>query len=206
LTSPPPRIDAVLGRHDARTWEDYQVKGNLLAARPRYVREQWGEEAVRDVSSRLDTSVRQLFDRAILPFSWYSFSDLAAIDKAIVQGPMGGRVADMKHFGATIARYDLSSLYKMLFKLGSPEFVMKRVGVVYRTYIKGGGIAAADVRRGEAIVRLTDGSLPNYFCTHGVPGWFTAALELSGGKSVEVNETECMHAGARACVWRAKWT
>jgi hypothetical protein len=111
----------------------------------------------------------------------------------------------MKHFGATVARYDLSTLYKMLFKLGTPEFVIRRVAVVYKTYIKGGGIAAADVKTGEALVRLTEGSLPRYFCTHGVAGWFTAAVELSGGKDVDVREIACIHDGARGCEWHATW-
>lgn len=31
----------------------HQVKGNLLAARPRYVRERWGEDGVRGVVERL---------------------------------------------------------------------------------------------------------------------------------------------------------
>jgi hypothetical protein len=190
----------------SRAWVDYQVKGNLLAARPRYVREQWGEEAVRDIAKRLDASIRPMFDGSVLPFAWHSFGTLAAIDSLIVTGPMGGDIARMKHFGETIAHYDLSTLYKMLFKLGSPEFVMRRVGVVYRTYIKGGGMAAAEVQRGEAMVRLTEGCLPRYFCAFGVAGWFTAALELSGGKAVDVREVECVHKGSRNCVWHAKWS
>jgi hypothetical protein len=169
------------------------------------VREQWGETAVREVAERLDASVRSAFDGTILPFAWHSFAELAAIDCAIIDGPMQGDMRKMKHFGETIARYDLSTLYKMLFKLGSPEFVIRRVGVVYRTYVKGGGIAASDVSTGKALVRLTEGSLPRYFCTHGVSGWFTAAVELSGGKDVNVRETTCIHDGAAHCEWHATW-
>jgi hypothetical protein len=169
------------------------------------VKEQWGDDALRDVAKRLDASVRPAFDGTILPFAWHSFGDLAAIDSAIIDGPMKGDMAQMKHFGETVARYDLSTLYKMLFKLGSPEFVIRRVAVVYRTYIRGGGVAAAEVKTGEALVRLTDGALPRYFCSHGVSGWFTAAIELSGGKEVNVRETECVHDGADHCAWHATW-
>lgn len=205
MTSKRPWNDFTLGRESARSWTDYQVKGNLLAARPRYVREQWGDDAVRDVAERLDASVRPAFEWTVLPFAWHSFGDLAAIDTAIIEGPMRGDIARMKHFGETIARYDLSTLYKMLFKLGSPEFVIRRVGVVYRTYIKGGGVAASDVTTGRALVRLTEGCLPRYFCTHGVSGWFTAAVELSGGNDANVRETACIHDGAAHCEWLATW-
>jgi hypothetical protein len=205
VTSKIPWNDRTFGRESARAWTEYQVKGNLLAARPRYVKEQWGDDAFRDVAKRLDASVRPAFDGTILPFAWHSFGDLAAIDSAIIDGPMHGDMSKMKHFGATIARYDLSTLYRMLFKLGSPEFVIRRVAVVYRTYVKGGGIAASDVRTGEASVRLTEGALPRYFCSHGVAGWFTAAIELSGGKEVNVRETTCIHDGAEHCAWHATW-
>ena len=62
------------------------------------------------------------------------------------------------------------------------------------------------MKTGEALVRLTEGALPRYFCSHGVSGWFSAAIELSGGKGVNVVETACIHDGARGCEWHAKWT
>ena len=31
----------------------HEVKGNLLAARPRYVRERWGDEALQTLAARL---------------------------------------------------------------------------------------------------------------------------------------------------------
>jgi predicted hydrocarbon binding protein len=44
-----------------------------------------------------------------------------------------------------------------------------------------------------------------YFCSFGIPGWFSAALELSGGKQVNVKETECVHRGGKRCEWSATW-
>jgi len=41
--------------------------------------------------------------------------------------------------------------------------------------------------------------------THGVAGWLTAALELSGAHRVDVREIVCVHDGAPACKWRAEW-
>jgi hypothetical protein len=130
---------------------------------------------------------------------------MAAIDRAIVEGPMGGDASKMKDFGATIARYDLSTLYKVLFKLGNPSFIMKRVSIVYRTYIRGGSIQVTSVRDTQAVLVLDSGALPSYFCGLGVPGWFTAAIELSGGRSVDVSETECVHRDGERCVWNARW-
>jgi hypothetical protein len=119
---------------------------------------------------------------------------------------MEGDVSKMKHFGWAVAKYDLSTLYKVLFKLGSPGFIIKRVGVVYGTYVRGGGeLTGEDAGNKSANVTFIKGVLPRYFCTYGVPGWFSAALELSGGTRVDVRETECVHAGGTRCRWHATW-
>jgi hypothetical protein len=54
-------------------------------------------------------------------------------------------------------------------------------------------------------VSLLNSTLPRYMCEHGISGWLTAALELSGGKHVDVVEVDCRHRGAAACRWRATW-
>ena len=102
-----PSNDPLLGRPDKTAWRSYQIKGNLLAARARYVRETWGEAAVAAVAGQLTGDLRATFEGSILPFAWYPFPTMAEIDRAIVAGPMGGQMALMKRFGSTIARYDL---------------------------------------------------------------------------------------------------
>jgi predicted hydrocarbon binding protein len=194
------------GRPELRAWREYQVKGNLIAARPRYVREKWGEAGLRDVASRLSPEARALFESSILPFTWHPFPVMAAIDAALLDGPMGSDAARMQEFGATIARYDLPTLYKVLFKLGTPSFILKRVAVVYGTYIKGGEMTPLEVTASSARIRLSKGALPLYFCAYGVTGWFTAAVEMSGGKDVRAHQSRCVHEGASACEWEASWS
>ena len=200
-----PESDAALGLHEKSAWRAYQVKGSLLASRPRYVRDQWGDAGLADVASRLTPPMRAVFQSTVLPFVWYPFADMAEIDRAIVAGPMGGDLSHMKRFGSTIARYDLSTLYKMLFKLGTPSFVLKRIHAAYSTYIRGGTIEATSVTKGHAVITQIDGDFPFYFCDQGIPGWFMAAVELSGGKGVRVAQVACVHQGAARCMWEASW-
>src|SRR5579862_1717661 len=120
--------DPLLGRPDRSAWREFQIKGNLLAARGRYVRETFGEEAVAGVASKLPPDLRALFDTPILPFAWYPLQAMTAIDRVIVDGPMKGQIGQMKHFGSTVARYDLPTVYKVLFKIGSPAFILGRMG------------------------------------------------------------------------------
>jgi hypothetical protein len=200
-----PAADPALGLPERTSWRGYQVKGNLLAARARYAKERWGNAGCELVASSLEGEARAAFTGTAMPFAWYSFATLAAIDRAIVFGPMGGDLSQMKHFGSTIARYDLSTIYKVLLKVGSPSFVLKRVNIVYSTYIRGGAMAATHVTKEHAMISLAEGDFPFYFCEQGIPGWFSAAVELSGGKDVQVDQIECVHRGAAHCVWEARW-
>jgi hypothetical protein len=201
-----PALDPAYGLASKVAWHRYKVKGNLVAARPRFVRDNWGDAGYAHVAARLYGEAKDAFTRTALPFAWYAFPTLAQIDRAILLGPMCGEAKQMKHFGSTIARYDLSTIYKMLLKAGSPAFVLKRVNVVYSTYVRGGGITASTVTKSHARLVLSDGGdFPWYFCDQGVPGWFTAAIELSGGHDAYVAQVECVHRGARSCVWEATW-
>jgi predicted hydrocarbon binding protein len=183
-----------------------RVKGTLLSARPRYVRERWGEAMIDDVAARVGDEARHVLREDILPFRWYPMAVLADIDRAIVQGPMEGDITLMKAFGSEIARYDLPTVYKMLFRFGTPAFVIKRIKVAYASYIQGGRIQSEVPEPHRARVSLHEAALPRYLCTHGISGWLTAALELSGAKAVHAEETACTHDGAPHCQWDARWS
>jgi hypothetical protein len=195
--------EAIVGSSLRREWVDYSVKGSLLSARPRYLKETWGDDALKGVLAVLDGPTRATLESAILPFAWYPFETLLKIDEAIIEGPMKGDITQIKPFGRAVAQYDLPTIYKVLFKIGTPAFLIKRVGTVYGTYVKGGSMTAAVVGK-TASVTLT-GALPAYFCQQGIPGWFTAALELSGAKAVRVTEGACIHRRAANCRWDATW-
>lgn len=199
-------IDPFLGSSSRRDWASYSVKGNLLAARPRYIREKWGEQTLKDLVKQLDPRARAFFEAPILPFQWYPFEAVLEIDRVMLAGPMQSELDAMVQFGSDVARYDLSTLYKVLFKLGTPAFIVKRIGTAYGMYVKGGTMVPSGVESGKATVTLQEGSLPLYFCRYGIAGWFTAALELSGAHGVQVKETTCVHDGAARCAWQATWS
>jgi hypothetical protein len=199
--------DPIFG--DPALWDaasPLQVKGTLLAARPRYVRERWGDDALEALIGQTSGEARRVLSEEILPFRWYPMAVMADIDRAIVEGPMEGDVRAMKAFGSEIARYDVPTVYKMLFRFGTPAFVIKRIRVAYHNYIRGGEIRSEVPEAQHARVSLHEAALPRYLCTQGISGWLTAALELSGGRDVHVEEAACVHDGAPYCSWDARWS
>jgi hypothetical protein len=198
--------DPVFGdlAHD-REMRDNQIKGNLLGRRAWYVRDRWGDDALTKLTRMVPESSRKFLVDAPLTFAWYPFGVMMDIDRAIVDGPMKGEIGRMTEFGSAIAKHDLPLLYKVLFKVGSPSFIIKRLNIVAKQYIRESGISAVVEKDGEALVTQSGRRFPMYFCTYGVSGWFHAALELSGAKSPTVEHASCLHRSDPACTWLLRW-
>jgi hypothetical protein len=200
-------LDPVFGDlHYASEMRENQIKGNLLARRAWYVRDRWGDAALAAVAAAVPETARKfLGDAPPLTFAWYPFGVMMDIDRAIVDGPMRGEVGRMTEFGSAIAKHDLPLLYKVLFKVGSPAFIVKRLNIVAKQYIRESTISVQMADDSDAIVTQGGRRFPMYFCTYGVSGWFHAALELSGARSPTVNHATCLHRGDAACTWSLRW-
>ncbi|HSQ65923.1 MAG TPA: hypothetical protein VLM85_22030 [Polyangiaceae bacterium] len=180
------------------------VKGNLMTSRIWYVRDRFGEKELQRIAAAVPAA-RAIVEKPPLPFVWCSFGDMIDVDRAILEGPMGGDLEKMREFGGAIAKHDLPTLYKVLFKVGTPRFLMKRVGIVAATYIRDSPMKGEDMSDGGVRVVQTGKTFPYYFCGFGVCGWFEAAIELSGGKNIRVVHSACRHRGAENCAWDNHW-
>jgi hypothetical protein len=201
-------LDPVFGdlSHD-REMRENQIKGNLLGRRAWYVRERWGQAALAALTAAVPAEARKfLLDAPPLAFAWYPFGVMMDIDRAIVDGPMGGELGLMTEFGSAIAKHDLPLLYKVLFKVGSPTFIVRRLNLVAKQYIRESTVSVEVPADGNAVATLGGRRFPMYFCTYGVSGWFRAALELSGARSPNVEHATCLHRGQAACTWRLAWS
>ncbi len=201
-----PEFDPILG--DPRLRDEATAgfaKGNLVAARHRYVLETWGQEMLDELVGRLSGPAKDLLARPPLPMGWHPLGMLAEVDRVIFDGPMGGDMGRMRRFGFVIADYDLSTLYRVLFKVGSPGFIVRRLPVAYGTYIRHAGTLRIEVDGRTANVHLERGLVPHYLCLAGMSGWMEAALTLSGSRQPRVEHVACRHWGDPECRWELGW-
>jgi hypothetical protein len=181
------------------------VKGNLMTSRLWYVRDRFGESELLRIAKRLPPAARAIVERPPLPFVWCSFGDMMDIDRAILEGPMGGDLSKMHEFGGAIASHDLPTIYTVFFKIGTPRFLMKRVASIASTYVRDSPMRGSDMSDGRVRVVQTGVTFPYYFCAFGVCGWFHSAMHLSGGKNIEVVHPACRHQGAANCEWHVRF-
>lgn len=184
---------------------EIQVKGSLVVTRPNYVQQKWGAEAWQRVLQGVSPETRALMTGTVLPFRWYPYVHALEVDRRIIEGPMDGQPELMKDFGSWIAKHDLASVYKILFKLGTPGFILKRANIAYSTFVRGGTMQSQLDTPTSGTLTLRGCVFPAYFCRYGLAGWMTGGLEMSGARSVSVEHTQCVHDGADLCHWAVSW-
>ncbi|MBI5497749.1 MAG: hypothetical protein HY904_22270 [Deltaproteobacteria bacterium] len=182
-----------------------RVKGNLVRSRARYVREQYGLGELAELCAQLRGEARAYLEDPPLPSTWCSFGPLMDVDCAIIAGPMRGRMEHMLHFGQTVGRYDLSTIYKMLLFFASPATVLSNTNLAYSLYFRSGSLRGTRTGDEEGRVELSGAVFPRYMCAYGITGWLDAALSYGGGRATAVDHTACVHQGDAACCWDVRW-
>lgn len=181
-----------------------RCKGNWLAARPRFVRERLGESGIPRVAERLLPEQRALFLKPPLVFAWLPIRNLYLIDEVIVDEVMGGLVSGMTEFGQAIASYDINFLYRMFFRMGSPEFFLGKSHLIFNQYVSAGDMRSTTAK-GLAETVFTKLRIPRYLCRFGIAGYIQGSIEAAGGTAIQVEHTRCIHDGDDACAYRSRW-
>lgn len=199
-------IDPVVGNLElARAAEHIEVRGRAIPARRGYILRHHGESVLQSFLESLEPELRELLESPPLAFSWVNLSKLVALDCQLVDFVWGGRVSPMRQLHAEMAENDMTMAYKVLFKFGTPSFILSRIDLAYRHYFRPGGIDIVELTDSHAIGKLRGEALPMYMCTEALPGWTRAGVELSGGRNVAVLHTSCRHRGDTDCTWELSW-
>jgi len=182
------------------------VKGNIVRARARYVLRHFGEVAVADVAARLTAPVREVFLNPPLVSDWVPFSTMIEMDQQILEGPMRNDLTHVQKLGEEIALFDMPTIYSAFLKrLSTPSFLMNRMHLLYKLYIRDGMAEGRSERPGQAVVTILNQVLPYYFCNWAMTGWLAGAIGLYQAQNIHVEHSACRHKGASVCQWDIRW-
>lgn len=181
-----------------------QVKGTAVVASLRYVQERFGDEAVKRVLGSLPADERRVLEAGILASSWYpmplflhfmqeSERQLAAQEKDVI-----------RRMGAASAEYGIKGVYKIFFRLGSPEFVIGRAARVFGSYYDTGQIAVVESRAGRAVLDLAGFAGAPQFCER-ILGWMQTTVVMAGAKNLRSGHPLCVHRGDEVCRFVGDW-
>ena len=181
-----------------------QVKGTAVQSSLRYVRETFGQESLGRIVERLGPADRQVLEQAVLPSSWYPM-DVFLHFMQEAQRQLGPRDPELlRHMGRASCDYGMTTVYRIFFRLGSPESVIGRAAGVFSSYYDTGGVRIVETAPGLAIVELTDFVGTPQFCAR-LHGWMERILELAGAKNVRSAHSSCVHRGDATCRFEGRW-
>ena len=175
-----------------------RVKGSALRARQLFVEERGGPEAYERFVRELAPGTRARVEGGLLANDWYPFDCFVNLcevaDRTLGAGDLSLCV-DMGRFGCDV---NLTTLYRLLFKVGSVGFILKRARVAWRTTYDSGELRVVEEQPG--FVRMVVEDWPDARRAHclSVLGWMLRAVEISGGNVVHAAE-KCRAKGDESC-------
>jgi hypothetical protein len=184
-------------------------KGSILLYTKDYVVQQLGEHTWTNVLEQLSEEDRAFFRGMPLASSWYSVAHWNRLMGVVL--PLIGTDPDdgMRKLATHIAQADLNSVYKLVMKLGSPEFLLRRTGQLWSRYFDAGALTPEELGDRHWKLQLSGPTsmeaAPDAFtCGPGVTAWVTSGLLLSGTQA-RVVETRCRFKGALRCEYDVTW-
>jgi len=184
-----------------------RIKGHVLQARLKYVRETAGEETLQAILGRLPAEDRAILSGMILPVGWYPLDLNLRLDAAIAQvlSPHDKSQVFLE-MGRASAEQNLRGAHRPYVREGDPHFLLSAAPRIFATYYAVGRRTYERVGDRAAVLRTYDAELVSATDCLTVVGWHRRAIELCGGREVKVVETQCRSHGAPHCEYRCTWT
>jgi len=182
-----------------------QVKGTAVQSSMRYVQERFGEGALAGVIEALPEADRKAFGHGALASSWYGMDAFLRFMQE-AERQLGTQEPDVvRRMGRASCDYGVTTVYRIFFKVGSPEFIISRAARVFSSYYDSGELRIAESGPGRAVAELVglEGGAPQ-FCER-IFGWMQRTLELAGAKGLRSAHSSCVHRGDAVCRFEGTW-
>jgi uncharacterized protein (TIGR02265 family) len=182
------------------------VKGTLLLARLKYLRSR-GPEDMERVMKRLSAADQQALRGMLLPSTWYPAGLLLRLELTIAavlaRGDRQQLFLDLGRFSAD-TNLGPTGIQRPYLRAGEPLFLLRNLPRMYSAQHSDGTRSCEETGPRSATVRTEGGETSGDDCLTAV-GWLKRAIELSGGRIVTVEETQCRARGAPCCEYVCRW-
>ncbi|MDW8363511.1 MAG: hypothetical protein RMK74_14015 [Myxococcales bacterium] len=176
-----------------------------MTSRVRWVREKHGDEGLRRLKAALSPEHRTRLEQRILPHEWVPFDLFVELnvkaDALFGTGDLAV-VEQMARYGAEV---NLPTLYRIFYKLGTPEFILGKAARLWEVHYTSGRLEVEKLEAGGGRLLLRDFETPHPAHCRSVLGWAVRSVELSGGEVLSYGETECRTHGDERCVFEVRW-
>lgn len=181
------------------------IKGTAVLDTMEAIKARASKEKLDRILACLDDETREKLKPPISPSSWYSCDAFARFLETTIQVTAGGSEEVLIKRAEDVIEKQLSGIYKMFVRLGSPEFVIRRIAAVHSTYFDGVQIIPEMKGPKSATIQYVGFSRNHRIMGFAIIGFFRKALEISGAKKISVSFTVPIEAGQNFCELALTW-
>ena len=194
ITTTASRREALAGGH---------VKGAMVRAHLKYVRDHHGEPAVARTVASLPPDIAAEVDTA-LASTWCRFESLITLDRAIARVCNHDERTLMRELGRCSAQINLSTVYRAFRRDDIHDF-FRRGAALHRQFQDFGTTEYEQLAptRGRISVRDATCYSPAYCASEA--GYLEEVIAIHGGKEVTIMESSCICAHDAQCTFELHW-
>lgn len=181
------------------------IKGTAVLDTLEAIKARAGKAELDKIISCLDAETQEIFRRPISPSSWYSCDAFSRFLEADIRETAGGNEQELFKRSELVIEKQLTGIYKMFVRLGSPEFVIRRIAAVHSTYFDGVQIIPEMKGPNGATIQFVGFSRNHRIMGFVILGFFRKALEISGAREIDVRFTVPIEAGEKLCELSLSW-
>jgi len=172
------------------------VKGTAITVLPPFVKQQFGEQGLRQWLGALPPGVRRDFESGIGINGWYPIREYyTSPTEELCRLFYQGRLEGAWEVGRFSADYALRGVYRAFVKLSSVKFFVKRAGVMLPTYYRPSAIEVLANEDLKTLVRVTQFPDPSRMAEHRIAGWMQRGYEIHNCHEVKVEITSSLANG-----------
>ena len=163
-----------------------QIKGSAIKETIEQIKSRAGEADFQKILGLLDDETRKVLEDEIFSSTWYSLDLFTRFLEIEIKVLANGNEDMVTRGSEAVIERQLRGIYKAFVKLGSPEFVIKRIAAVHATYFQGVPIEVKLLGKGRALVKYMGFEKQHRIMGFAIVGFFKKALEISGAKDVAI--------------------
>lgn len=183
-----------------------QVKGSTIMAVPAFVKfnyptryDEWIEALTPEARSIhtdyiLATSLYPLYDAMVVPTQ--------KVCDVFFYGDKKGAWKS----GKFSASYALKGIFKFLYKVGSPGFIIERASRVFSSYYPEGELKVTESSQNKVVLQIVKFPEPYEILDYDMAGWMEGTLELIQCKNVHIEITKSMSKGDPVTEFIGGWS